>query len=81
MVNKCSGRKGVAEAYIPGLEEIADDFIKLCTDHLLDENNDTSEDFVQELLPWATECMFYILLGIRQGVINGVILPDSSGLI
>ena len=23
---------GVAEAYIPGLEEIADDFIKLCKD-------------------------------------------------
>ena len=81
VVNKCGSRKGVAEAYIPGLEEIADDFIKLCTDHFLDENNDTPDDFVKELFPWATECMFYILLGIRQGVINGALLADSSRLI
>ena len=70
MVNKCSGRKGVAEAYIPGLEEIADDFIKLCTDHFLDENNDTPDDFVKEVYPWALESMIYILLDIRLGVIN-----------
>ena len=77
-MNKCGGRKGVSESYIPGFEEIADDFIKLCTDHILDENNDTSEDFIKDMHPWAAECMFYFLLNIRLGVINGVLLADSS---
>jgi len=78
VVNKCSGRKGVAEAYIPGLEEIADDFIKLCTDHILDENNDTPEDFVKEVIPWATESMFYILLDVRLGELTAEAINDKS---
>ena len=40
---------GVAESYIPGLEEIADDFIKLCKDHILDKNNETPDNFIQDL--------------------------------
>ena len=60
MVNKCSGRKGVAEAYIPGLEEIADDFIKLCTDHILDENNDTPDNFIDTLFAWNIESMQFL---------------------
>ena len=31
---------GVIESYIPGLEEIADEFIKLCKDQILDKNNE-----------------------------------------
>ena len=61
---------GVAEAYIPGLEEIADDFIKLCTDHILDENNDTPDNFITELYPFVVECIFYPLLNHRLGVSN-----------
>ena len=34
---------GVIESYIPGLEEIADEFIKLCKDHILDKNNDLTQ--------------------------------------
>ena len=36
-------RVGVIESYIPGLEEIADEFIKLCKDHILDKNNDLTQ--------------------------------------
>ena len=38
-MNEYMSKVGVAESYIPGLEEIADDFIKLCKDHILDKNN------------------------------------------
>ena len=69
-MNRDYGRIGVAESYIPGLEEIAEDFIKLCTDHILDENNDTPDNFTTELYPWAAECTFYILLNHRLGVSN-----------
>ena len=79
-MNKYTGRPGAAAAYIPGLEEIADDFVKLCTDHILDENNDTPDNFITELYPWAMECTFYTLLNHRLGVSNKKLdlLPQIS---
>ena len=69
-MNKYTGRPGALSHYIPGIEEIADDFIKLCNDHLLDENNDTPDNFVKELRPWGLECINYLFLGSRLGVSN-----------
>ena len=61
---------GVIESYIPGLEEIADEFIKLCKDHILDKNNQTPDDFIKSLYVWAVESIYYILLETRLGVTN-----------
>ena len=63
-------RVGVIESYIPGLEEIADEFIKLCKDHILDKNNETPDNFIHDLYNWGLENTFYILYDTRLGVSN-----------
>ena len=69
-MNEHMSQVGVAESYIPGLEEIADDFIKLCKDHILDKNNLTPDNFIKSLYVWAVESIYYILLETRLGVTN-----------
>ena len=69
-MNEYMSKVGVAESYIPGLEEIADDFIKLCKDHILDKNNLTPDNFIKSLYVWAVESIYYILLETRLGVTN-----------
>jgi len=76
--NKYTGRPGALYTYIPGLEEIADDFVKLCNDHILDENNDTPDNFIKELRPWGLECINYLFLGSRLGELTAEALNDKS---
>jgi len=78
LMNKYTTRPGVAEYYIPGLEEIADDFVKVCTDNLLDENNETSDNFIHDLYPWGVECIFYTLLKDRLGNVTAEGIKDKS---
>ena len=78
VMNKYTGRPGYSESCLPGLEEIADDFVKLCTDHILDENNDTPDNFIDTLFAWNIESSFYVHFKYRLGNLTGEGIKDKS---